>query len=512
MTRVYFTDGTMVKENDKLFQIDPEMYEADLARAEGTVKQYEAHVERLKKEYNRARNLKDRGSISQEEHDRYKFDYEEAEANLKVANANLKLAKLNLEWTEVKSPIDGLLSRRMVDPGNLVKADDTILTSAVSLDPLYVYFDVHEQAMLRLKRLMQDGKLKIQAQGLKEVPVHIGLSDEIDFPHKGVVNFTDNRVDLNTGTLRFRARIDNPADAHGNRFIVPGLFVRVRLPIGNPHSALMVPEKALGSDQGRKVVFVLKPKTDKDGRPAKTDKGEPLYTALNRDVGNVGVLRDGYREVEKGIEPGDWVVVAGMQKLRNGGDALAERYDENGVARKAKSGDTKAEPAKGSAGHESPAAPSGAAKGPAPPRPRGYRPPPPRRTRPAVSPLPRRRRPTPAIRGGRRLSSRRARARCDPGADRLAVAAVIDRLAARDRFRRVGAAHRSDDVRGGPCPPYPPPPTPPRSESHPCSPASSSIARSSPRSCRSPSPWPAGWRCGRCRWRCTRRSRRRPSA
>ena len=131
---------------------------------------------------------------------------------------------LNLEWTEVRAPISrACSSRRMVDPGNLVKADDTVMTSIVSLDPLYVYFDVHEQAMLRIKRLMQEGKLKVQAQGEKEVPVQIGLADETDFPHRGIVDFTDNRVDLNTGTLRFRAKIDNPADEHGNRFIVPGL-------------------------------------------------------------------------------------------------------------------------------------------------------------------------------------------------------------------------------------------------------------------------------------------------
>ncbi len=332
MTRVYFLDGTMVKKEDKLFQIDPQMYDADFHRAVGTVEQYKAHVERLKKEYNRAKSLRGRESISQEEHDRYRFDYEEAEANLKVAEANEKLARLNLEWTEVTSPIDGLLSRRMVDPGNLVKADDTILTSVVSLDPLYVYFDVHEQAMLRIKRLMQLGKLKLQAQGTKAVPVDIGLSDEKGFPHKGVVDFTDNRVDLNTGTLRFRAKIDNPPDAHGNRFIVPGLFVRVRLPIGEPHSALLVPERAMVTDQGRKTVFVVKPKTDELGQPVMKD-GKPVYISLVRDVGEVGVLREGYREVEKGIEPGDWVVVAGMQRLRPGIVVKAEKAQEGPVGK-----------------------------------------------------------------------------------------------------------------------------------------------------------------------------------
>ena len=121
---VYFKDGTMVEKEAKLFEIDPRMYKADLDRAEGTVAQYEAHVERLKKEYTRAKNLLASRSVSQEEHDRYKADYDEAVANLEVAKANRDLAALNLEWTEVRAPISGLLSRRMVDPGNLVKADD----------------------------------------------------------------------------------------------------------------------------------------------------------------------------------------------------------------------------------------------------------------------------------------------------------------------------------------------------------------------------------------------------
>lgn len=331
MTRVYFKDGTMVRKGDKLFEIDPQMYQADLQRAKGTVAQYEAHVKRLDKEYARAKNLLGRGKVSQEEYDRYEADLREAEANLEVARANRKLAELNLEWTEVTAPIDGLLSRRMVDPGNLVKSDTSVLTTVVSLDPLYVYFDVHEQAMLRLKRLMQSGKLKLQAQGTKAVPVQIALSDEPDFPHRGIVDFTDNKVDLNTGTLRFRARIDNPADAQGNRFIVPGLFVRVRLPIGDPHPATMIAEQSLVSDQGRKYVFVIKPKLGEDGRPETGKKGEPKQIAVRRDVGEVGVLRDGYREVEKGVEPGDWVVRSGMQRLKDGVEVVAEKYKGEAV-------------------------------------------------------------------------------------------------------------------------------------------------------------------------------------
>ena len=181
----------------------------------------------------------------------------------------------------------------------------------------------------------------------------IALSDEPDFPHQGVVDFTDNRVDLNTGTLRFRAQIDNHADQYGNRFIVPGLFVRVRLPIGDPHEALMVPEQSLVSDQGRKTVYVIVPKKDKDDNPEKDEKGGPKYVAMVRDVGEVGVLRDGYREVEKGIELGDWIVRSGMQRIRPGAEVLVEKYDPGAAEKKTKeeSGGTAAEEK-----HESPSA------------------------------------------------------------------------------------------------------------------------------------------------------------
>ena len=158
------------RKGNLLFEIDPRQYKAELDRAEGNVQQIEAHVRRLKKEYDRAKNLLMKGSISQEEYDRYESDFKETEANLEIAKANRDLAALNLEWTEVRAPSAGLLSRRMVDPGNLIKADDTVLTSIVSLDPMYVYFDVHEQDMLKVRRLMREGKIKAKAE--KEVPVH----------------------------------------------------------------------------------------------------------------------------------------------------------------------------------------------------------------------------------------------------------------------------------------------------------------------------------------------------
>jgi multidrug efflux system membrane fusion protein len=340
LKRVYFQDGQEVKKGDSLFLIDPRPFQATLDRAKATLEQAEAHAKRLNNEYRRAKALYDQGrSVSREEFDRYAFDHAEAEAALSTAKANLDLAQLDLDWTNVTVDLPdgviGRLGRRMVDPGNLIKADDTMMTSIVSQDPLYVYFDVHEQAMLRIRRLLEEGRLKAKSE--KEVPVLISLSDEHVngepvYKHQGMVDFTDNRVDLNTGTLRFRAKISNP-----HNLITPGMFVKVRLPIGEPHQALLVREQSLQSDQGLKKVFVLqakdgkgepyvlkdqtkKPVLDKDGKTI------PRYRPVTVDIGTPGVLRDGYREITKTdektrqlvLKPGDFVVAKGMQKIRLG--------------------------------------------------------------------------------------------------------------------------------------------------------------------------------------------------
>ena len=333
LKRVYFHDGQEVRKDEPLFLIDPRPFRATLDRQKGTLEQAKAHAERLSNEYRRAKLLFEQGrAISREEFDRYTFDHAEAEAALSTARANVDLAQLDLDWTQVTADlpegVTGRLSRRMVDPGNLVKADDTMMTSIVSQDPLYVYFDVHEQAMLRIRRLIQEGKVKARSE--KEVSLLIGLSDEKDsegnpvYPHQGMVDFTDNRVDLNTGTLRFRAKLANP-----NQMISPGLFVKVRLPFGEAHPALMIREQALQSDQGLKKVFVLQPKDeegnpyfikDAEGKPVKDATGKPIpaYKPVAVDVGTPGVLRNGFREISKGIKSGDLVVAVGMQKIRLG--------------------------------------------------------------------------------------------------------------------------------------------------------------------------------------------------
>ncbi len=331
MTKVCFNDGDMVKAGDVLFMIDPRQYKAELERADGNLQQLEAHKARLEKEHHRAKILLGRGQISPEEYDRYESDFRETEAGVKLAQSNRDLAKLNFDWCEVQASTSGRLSRRMVDPGNLVKADDTVLTSIVSLDPMYVYFDVNEQAMLKIQRLLDQGKVK--APSLREVPVQISLSDEGEdtFPHGGIVDFTDNKVDINTGTLRFRAKLDNK-----NHFIIPGLVVRVRLPIGDPHPAIFIRERALVTDQGEKGVYVIRDRDEKGqpfpndidakGKPFLNEKEPPAQVAFWAKVGNPGAAHNGFVEIENGIRPGDWVVVSDMQRLKNGKQVLAEKF------------------------------------------------------------------------------------------------------------------------------------------------------------------------------------------
>jgi len=320
LDKVNFTDGSEVKEGDLLFEIDPRPYQADLDRAEANVLQTEAHQRRLEADQRRASNLFGRGAISREEVDRIAGDYAEAQAAVGVAKAARDLAKLSLEFTKVRAPISGRLSRRMVDPGNLVKADETALTTIVSLDPLFVYFDIDERTVLKLRRLIREGKIQSRAQAV--IPVLAELADEQDFPHHGEIDFSDNRVDASTGTLRVRGKIANPQP----RVLSPGLFMRVRLPVGKPHKAILIPEQALASDQGRKFVYVVKnmPEEvpDKEtGKPTKT--GKMVDLAFKRDV-KVGSLNKGLRVIESGLELDERVIVSGLQSVRERKPVRAE--------------------------------------------------------------------------------------------------------------------------------------------------------------------------------------------
>jgi multidrug efflux system membrane fusion protein len=298
LDKVLFEDGTEVAKGTPLFEIDARPYKADYDRTEATVVQSEAHLKRLDADYHRVSNLYARGNASREEFDRVAGDRAEAEAAVGIAKANRDLAKLNLEYTRVYAPIAGRLSRRQVDPGNLVMQDNTILTSIVSLDPMFVYFDVDEQTVLRLRRLVREGKIKSREEA--EIPVLAALSDETDYPHQGTINFSDNKVDPNTGTLRVRGLIENPKPSPtALRVLSPGMYMKVRLPVGTPHEALLVPEQSVGADQGRKFVYVVDDKN----------------IVVERDV-EVGVLNEGFRVIQKGLKPTERVVYRGLQRIR----------------------------------------------------------------------------------------------------------------------------------------------------------------------------------------------------
>jgi RND family efflux transporter MFP subunit len=325
LDKVNFREGADIKEGDVLFEIDPRPYQAELNRAEANVVQSQARLERLELDYKRADGLLGRGAIGREEFDKIAGDRAEAGAAVGVAKAGRDLAELNLSFTKVRSSISGRISRRFIDPGNLVKADDTPLTSIVSVDPIYAYFDLDERTTLRLQRLIREGR--VQWSQDKGLPVMLGLADEEGFPQQGTVNFADNRVDPDTGTWRLRGLF-----ANAQRILSPGLFVRIRLPVGNAYQATMVSEQALGTDQGQKFVYVVNggAAEERDVEVRKGDQVERRHTQVfagaeveYRRV-KVGRLHDGLRVITEGLAPGEKVVVSGLQRVRPGIKVNAE--------------------------------------------------------------------------------------------------------------------------------------------------------------------------------------------
>ena len=224
-----------VKAGDTLFIIDPRTYQADYDRALANVALAKAHLERVSADYRRAEELLPRKAISQSDFDLAKGDRDEGAANVAVAAAALKSAKDYLDWTNVVTPISGRISRQMIDPGNMVKADDTLLTTVVSQDPIYAYFNVDERTSLEFRRMLEAGKVK-SARDVR-VPVWLGLVDEEGYPLEGTVNFVNNRLEPMTGTLQLRGLFANPKG-----FLAPGMFARIRVPVGTPHWSILVPE------------------------------------------------------------------------------------------------------------------------------------------------------------------------------------------------------------------------------------------------------------------------------
>ncbi len=294
---VHFTDGAVVKKGALLFVIDPRPYQAELNRVKAALEQTIAQNERTQKDLARVRQLVKSRAVSQEEVDTRVADQRQAEEAVRAGRAAVEAAQLNVEFTQVRAPISGRISREFVTVGNLINggtADSTLLTRIVALDPIYGYFDVDERSYLKYSRLWREARLSAFREA--KIPVYLGLADETGFPHQGHLDFVDNRLDPNTGTMSGRAIFPNP-----DLSLIPGLFARLRLPGSSPYEALLLPDEAIGSDQTQRFAFVV--------------NGQ--HTAEYRKV-ELGPIIDGLRVIRNGLKPEDWVIVNGVQRVRAG--------------------------------------------------------------------------------------------------------------------------------------------------------------------------------------------------
>jgi multidrug efflux system membrane fusion protein len=325
ITAVNFKPGAEVKKGDVLFVIDPRPFQAEADRADAAARSARAKADLAKIELNRAERLLGDKAIAQREYDASASTQKELEANARAAQAQYEAARLNLAYTRVVSPIDGRASKAEITLGNLVDAS-SVLTSVVSLNRIYASFDGDEETYLRVQsRAKGQGERQPAAS---TVPVRVGLVNEEGFPHEGTLEFVDNQLDTRTGSVRMRATFEN-----ADRVMAPGLFARVRIGGGAQQNALLISDRAVGTDQSRKFVFVVSPDN----------------TAEYREV-KLGPIVDGLRVVRSGLKPGEKVVVDGLQRVRPGAPVTAQVVPMVGPAMPAKDKDAKLAMAEAKAG------------------------------------------------------------------------------------------------------------------------------------------------------------------
>lgn len=294
---VRFQSGQLVKKGDVLFVIDPRWHKAEFNRRQAEFAQAKVRLENFEREANRTAQLLANNAISKEDGEARQSRFQEAKAALLAAEAARDSAKLDLEYTEVRAPIDGRVSREIVTVGNYVSGlagSATLLTTIVSVDPIYVYADVDENSLLKFNALARAKKLASNGNG--EIPVELQLADENAFSHQGHIESFDNRLDPQTGSILLRAVFPNPEGR-----IVPGLFARIRLPLSERYPALLVEEQAIGTDQAQKFVLTLTETNTVAYRPVK-----------------LGPAIEGKRIVRAGLQDGERIVVNGLQRVRPG--------------------------------------------------------------------------------------------------------------------------------------------------------------------------------------------------
>jgi multidrug efflux system membrane fusion protein len=370
---IYFEDGRNVLKGVPLFEIDRTLYEADVEKARADILKavadianWKAQIKRDEAELERVRRQYAAGAAAQSDIDKAeatvevdKAQFAVSEASKKGADAMLAKAQKNLDYCTIRAQYTGRMSKRMLDEGNTVEANKTILATLVQQDPVYVGFDIDERSVLRLRRLIHEGAIPSARESRLEVQV--GLADQEGYPYTAVWTFSENQFDQGTGTLRVRATMQNPSlhldaiarpltavigapaaeDVHRLtlKLLSPNMFVRVRLPVGRAHPSVVVPEEALGSDQGQKFLFVVITTTEKDkntGEERQVDKvierrvdvGPQVDVTVRRKTdpkvkspGSPDVVEEveHWRVIEgKALQQGDRVIVSGLQRVRDG--------------------------------------------------------------------------------------------------------------------------------------------------------------------------------------------------
>jgi multidrug efflux system membrane fusion protein len=295
VSAVRFSEGAMVRRGDLLFQIDPRPFQAEVDRLRAELTRAQATVQRANSEFQRAERLRNADAISNEDHDRRGSFAQESAASVAAVEAALRAAELNLEFTQVTSPINGRVSRAIVTEGNLVSSgpgEATLLTTVVSLDPVYAYFDADEQIYLKYTA----GSDKTRNRGSIDRRIRMALANEEGFPREGQLDFLDNQLDNATGTIRGRAVFRN-TDGR----LTPGLFVRLRLAGTGRYHGVLIQDRAVGTDLSKKFVYVVSPKHEIEYRTV-----------------TLGPIVSGLRVVRSGLKAGEPIVINGLQRIRPG--------------------------------------------------------------------------------------------------------------------------------------------------------------------------------------------------
>ncbi|WP_375461393.1 efflux RND transporter periplasmic adaptor subunit [uncultured Enterovirga sp.] len=302
LEKVAFIDGAIVKKGDILFVIDRRPYKAALDQAEATVVSAQSRLTFAQADLDRAVSLQRTGNIAEQLVDQRRQSATSSRADLDNSNAALRNAQLNYDFTEIRSPIAGRIGRKLISEGNLVNANDTTLTSIVTLDPIYFYFDIDERSYLAYSRTLL---LERQAGRDADYAAQVGVTDERQPKRPARLDFLDNRIDAASGTIRARAVVQN-----ADLFLVPGLFGQIRIAGSQPYRGVLVPDEAIGTDQDRRIVWTVA----EDGTVA-------------QKVVRPGPKIDGYRLIRTGLTGDETIVIAGLQRVRAGAKVTAQRQD-----------------------------------------------------------------------------------------------------------------------------------------------------------------------------------------